>query len=137
VQGPTGAQPWGISGANIFYTSGNVGIGTASPQNLLQVNGSFGRGSPVTKTADFILSDAENWIICDGTATITVTLPAAVSWLGREVMIKTITANAVNSGSSNIVPLVGGPAGTAILAASAGAWATLVSDGTNWIIMQA
>jgi hypothetical protein len=33
--------------------------------------------------------------------------------------------------------LAGGAAGTAILAAAAGNRATLVSDGTNWIIMQA
>ena len=31
----------------------------------------------------------------------------------------------------------GGAAGTAILPATVGKWATLVSDGTNWIIMQA
>jgi hypothetical protein len=36
-----------------------------------------------------------------------------------------------------VVPLAGGAAGTAILAATAGKYATLVSDGTNWIITQA
>ena len=51
-------------------------------------------------------------------------------------MIKTIQAQTVVSASSNVVPLVGGAAGTAILAATAGKWATLVSDGTNWVIMQ-
>jgi hypothetical protein len=34
------------------------------------------------------------------------------------------------------VPQGGGSAGTAILAASVGDWATLVSDGTNWIMME-
>ena len=43
----------------------------------------------------------------------------------------------VVSASSNVVPLTGGAAGTAILAATAGKWCTLVSDGTNWITMQA
>jgi hypothetical protein len=117
-------------------SAGNVGIGAASPVNKLQVNGSFGRNAPVTKAASFTLGDAENWLICNGTATITVTLPAASSWTGREVMIKTIAAFTVVSASSNVVPLVGGAAGTAILAATAGKFATLVSDGTNWIIMQ-
>jgi hypothetical protein len=41
----------------------------------------------------------------------------------------------LTSASSNVVPLAGGAAGTAILSATAGAWATLVSDGTNWIVM--
>lgn len=103
----------------------------------LIVNGSFGRGAPVTKTGSFTLADTENWIICNGTGSITVTFPAASSWTGREVMIKTIAAQTVVSASSDVVPLAGGAAGTAILSATAGAWATLVSDGTNWIIMQA
>lgn len=118
-------------------SGGNLGVGTASPVNKLQINGSLGRNAPVTKTGDFTLADTENWLICNGTGTITVTLPAASSWTGREVMIKTIAAFTVVSASSNVVPLAGGAAGTAILAATAGAWATLVSDGTNWIIMQA
>ncbi|RPJ31864.1 MAG: hypothetical protein EHM17_14845 [Verrucomicrobiaceae bacterium] len=116
-------------------SSGNVGIGTTTPVNKLQVNGSFGRNAPVTKTGNFTLGDAENWLICNGTATITVTLPAASSWTGREVMLKTIAAFTVVSASSNVVPLIGGAAGTAILAATAGKWVTLVSDGTNWITM--
>ena len=116
-------------------SAGNVGIGTTTPVNKLQVNGSFGRNAPVTKTGNFTLGDAENWLICNGTATITVTLPAASSWTGREVMLKTIAAFTVVSASSNVVPLAGGAAGTAILAATAGKFATLVSDGTNWITM--
>ena len=99
--------------------------------------GTIGRGAPVTKTGNFTLAITENWIICNGTATITVTLPAASSWTGREVMLKTIAAFTVVSASSNVVPLAGGAAATAILAATAGKYATLVSDGTNWIIMQA
>ena len=117
--------------------AGNVGIGVSAPVNRLQISGSFGRGAPVTKTGNFTLADTENWIICNGAGSITATLPAASSWTGREVMIKTIAAQTVVSASSNVVPIAGGAAGTAILAATAGAWATLVSDGTNWVIMQA
>lgn len=116
-------------------SAGNVGIGTTTPVNALQVNGSFGRNAPVTKATSFTLAATENWVICNGTATITVTLPAASSWTGREVMLKTIAAFTVVSASSNVVPLAGGAAGTAILAATAGKWVTLVSDGTNWITM--
>jgi hypothetical protein len=41
------------------------------------------------------------------------------------------------SASSNVVPQGGGAAGTAILENVSGNWATLVSNGTNWVIMQA
>jgi hypothetical protein len=99
-------------------------------------NGAVSRGAPVTKTSSFTLGNAENWIVCNGTGTITVTLPAASSWIGREVMLKTIAAFTVVSASSNVVPINTASAGTAILAATAGKWATLVSNGTNWVVMQ-
>jgi hypothetical protein len=93
--------------------------------------------APVTKTTAFTLGANENEVICNGTASITATLPAASSWVGRKVRVKTIAAYTVISASSNVVPLAGGAAGTAILAATAGKWAEIVSDGSNWIIMSA
>ena len=116
-------------------SNGDVGIGTASPVNKLEIVGSFGRGAPVTKTANFTLADTENWLIVNQGSTCTVTLPAASSWTGREFSIKTIQAFAVVSISSNVIPRIGGAAGTAILPATDGAWATLVSNGTDWEIM--
>jgi hypothetical protein len=94
------------------------------------------RAAPVTKTADFTLADAEDYLINNkaGSACV-VTLPAASSYTGRVVTIKTIQAQAVNSASSNVIPRAGGAAGTAILTGTAGNWATLVSNGTNWEIM--
>jgi len=41
------------------------------------------------------------------------------------------------SASSNVVPLDSVSAGTAILLDVVGNWATMLSDGTNWVIMQA
>jgi hypothetical protein len=52
-------------------------------------------------------------------------------------MLKTIAAQSVVSASSNVVPLDGSVASAAILPAVAGKYATLVSNGTNWVIMQA
>lgn len=107
----------------------NIGGGVVTAQ--------IRRRAPVTKTADFTVADTEHWLICNGTGTITVTLPDAGTNVGREIMLKTIAAQSVVSASSNVVPLNGGVAGTAILPAAAGKYATLVSDGTNWVIMQA
>jgi len=92
-------------------------------------------GAPGTKTAAFTLGATENMVICNGTASIPVTLPAASSAPGRAVRIKNIAAFTVTSATANVVPLAGGAAGTAILPATAGASALLVSDGANWIIM--
>ena len=116
--------------------SGRVGINTASPSATLHVNGNLSRNAPKTVTTAHTVDSLTNWIICDGTAAITLTLPTASSWTGREIMVKTIQPYAVNSATSNVVPIDGVAAGTAILPATDGAWCTLVSDGTNWIIMQ-
>jgi hypothetical protein len=94
--------------------------------------------APVTKTADFSLAATENWVINNKSgSTCTVTLPAASSWTGRSVVFKNMQAQTLVSASSNVVPLDSTSAGTAILLGVVGNWATLVSDGTNWIIMQA
>jgi hypothetical protein len=118
-----------------FNGTGNVGIGISSPKNKLDIVGSLGRGIPVTKTANFSVAATENWLIMNGTATITITLPTASSWTGRELMIKNIAAYTVISASSNVKPIDTDTAATAILPATAGSWCTLVSDGTNWVTM--
>ena len=89
-----------------------------------------------TKTADFTLADDEGWIINNKTgSTCTVTLPAASAWAGRAVTFKNLQAQTLVSASSNVVPIGTATPGTAILAATVGVWATLVSDGTNWVVM--
>jgi hypothetical protein len=105
---------------------------------LRALSGSLSRAAPVTKTADFTVADTENWLINNKSgSSCTVTLPAAASYPGREIMLLNYQAQTVISASSNVVPLAGGAAGTAILAATAGKWCTLVSDATNWLIMKA
>ena len=89
-----------------------------------------------TKVADFTLADTEGWVINNKSgSTCTVTLPAASAWGGRAVTFKNLQLQTLVSASSNVVPLIGGAAGTAILPGLIGSWATLVSDGTNWVIM--
>lgn len=93
------------------------------------------RGAPVTKTADFTVAATENWLIVNKAGSTTVTLPAAASFTGREIHFKTIQAQTVVSNASNVVPNTTATAGTALIPATDGAWCTIVSDGTNWIIM--
>lgn len=112
----------GIALDNVVINSGSVG----------QLRGT----APVTKTAAYTVGPTDQYIIMNGSGSLALTLPAAASSAGRVIHVKTIAAQTVTSASSNVVPRAGGAAGTAILAATAGAWAELVSDGTNWVIMQ-
>lgn len=97
----------------------------------------FAPSAPVTKTANFTVADTEVWLINNKTgSTCTVTLPTASSWSGRVLRFQNYQVQAVVSASSNVVPLTGGAAGTSILLASSGDSATLVSDGSNWLMTQ-
>ena len=97
----------------------------------------FAPSAPVTKTANFSVADTDVWLINNKTgSTCTVTLPTASSWTGRVLRFQNYQVQAVVSASSNVVPLTGGAAGTSILLASSGDSATLVSDGSNWLMTQ-
>jgi Pectate lyase superfamily protein len=92
---------------------------------------------PVTKTADFTVAETENWLINNKSgSSCTVTLPSASAFPGREIKINNYQAQTVISSTTNVVPQAGTAAAAAILAATAGKWARLVSNGTNWIIME-
>ena len=109
---------------------GNATAISAAAANIDYV----GITAPVTKTADFTVADGESYLINNKTTTsCTATLPTASSWSGRVLTFTNYQAQTLVSASSNVVPRAGGAAATAILAATAGVWATLVSDGTNWL----
>jgi hypothetical protein len=93
----------------------------------------LGRGTPVTKTADFTLAATETHIINNKASGCVGTLSGG--WAGRELFVNNEQAQTLTSASSNVVPKAGGAAGTAVLPATAGAWAFLVHNGTNWKIM--
>ncbi len=106
------------------------------PVNLITMGGTLNTNAPVTVTgATYTVLFTDSHIIANKAGTITLTFPSAILNLGREITIRTIQAQTVVSASSNVVPLVGGAAGTAILAATAGKWALAKSDGTNWQLM--
>lgn len=130
----------GDTDANLFFldaSTDRIGIGNATPTAKLQVNGSFGLNAPVTVTTDYTVADTANYIISNRAASNTLTLPAASASTGRVLKIMTRTAQTVISASSNVVQKGGGAATTAILPATIGAWAEIVSDGTSWIIVSA
>jgi hypothetical protein len=90
--------------------------------------------STYTTSAYTVLS-TDYWIINNySSGSSTITLPTASSYSGRVLKLQNYQAQTVVSASSNVVPVGGGSAETAILNATAGDVCTLVSNGTNWVI---
>lgn len=115
--------------------AGNLAIGTTSPTVRLTVNGGFALRSPSTvNAATYSVADLD-YSLRFTTTNCTVTLPGAGSYPGRILVMNTITANSVTSNASNVIPLGSNTPGTAIFAATAGKFAMLQSDGTNWVVM--
>lgn len=137
------------TGSVLGGTDSNVQFGTLATNDLIQYNGTYwtnvtpasvisgAGGAPVTKTANFSVANGETWLINNKSgSSCTVTLPTASTNTGRALHFQNYQAQTLVSASSNVVPLAGGSATTAILEAVAGANATLVSDGTNWVMTQ-
>jgi len=132
------------SGTSILYGNGSggfsnvtVGTGLSFTTGTLAATSST-VSAPITKTANFTVGVGETWFINNKTgSSCTVTLPTASSYTGVQLTFKNMQAQTLISASSNVVPIDSTTAGTAILLGVVGNWATMVSDGTNWVIMQA
>ena len=145
INGGTGIGTLPTNGQLLIGNEGAYSLNTLTAGNgILVTNGpgtisiASASTAPVTKTADFTVAATDYWLINNKSgSTCTVTLPAASAYSGRQLTFKNAQAQLLVSASSNVVPLDNSAAGTAILLAVVGNWATMVSDGTNWVIMQA
>ena len=63
-------------------------------------------------------------------------MPLASAFAGRSITFKNLQAQLVSSVASDVAPIDSATPGTAILLNVVGNWAQLVSDGTNWVIME-
>ena len=131
------------SGTSILYGNGsggfsNVTVGSGLSFSAGTLAATTGAPSaPVTQTANFTVAATDVWSINNKSgSTCTVTLPTPSTNSGRVLYFQNYQTQALVSASSNVVPLAGGAAGTSILLASSGDSATLVSDGTNWLMTQ-
>lgn len=106
-----------VSDVNSFLTSSVV--------NLDRID-------PVNKTSNFTVDNQSDVYIVAGSANVTVTLPAASSNIGRVLHFKNQTAYTLVSANSDVCPRNSLTPGTAILAATIGHSATLISNGVNW-----
>lgn len=146
----------GYTPIQLYYssTTGNIPINTNLANGELAINIADGvlfykdsggtvrtlskvNSAPVTATANYTVTATDVFVINNKSgSTQTITLPAPSTNTGRVLTIQNYQAQTVVSASSNVVPQGGGSAGTAILAASTGDSAILVSNGTNWVMMQ-
>ena len=122
------------AGHSINFRSGNttVAMTLGSDQVCTHAAGVVFSAPRTIAAATGTVAATDNFLIVNNAGVCTLTLGTATA--GRVLHVRTITANTVVSASSNVVPAAGGAAGTAILAATAGKWATLQGDGTNWQI---
>jgi hypothetical protein len=139
-----------VSGATWNYVNAGAGaanaiqtyIPGAFPSSTLGPNARTSGWSlnkaPVTVSADpYTVVQSDLTLVADLAATITMALPVASTCPGRKLRFTTRQAQLVISSQSNVIPLAGGAASNAILAATAGKWAELESDGLYWAITAA
>ena len=120
---------------NKFPSTGNVGIGTATPTAKLQVegstvlDGSIATGQAATTATAYTVAADDHVIFLDHTANQNVTLPAAsAANAGRHLMLVNKAAVAKTLTSSNYVDLTGATS-TNVPANSV---VELQSDGSVW-----
>lgn len=123
------------SGANHAFILGSTDIAYLDASGLHIPAGSLALNY-AAKTANYTVTAADSTLTFNCAGTCTVTLPTPSARTGHLLTIRTVANQTVVSASSNVVPLAGGAAGTAILAGTAGKWAVLQSDGTNYQIIQ-
>jgi hypothetical protein len=113
-------------------SSGNTAIA-----GTLTANGSIALSPPVFISATtYSVYQDDVTIIFTPTATTAVTLPTASLSAGRILKMTNRAAFAINSDANNVVPLAGGTVSNVLLAATAGKFIELQSDGTNWDIIE-
>jgi len=117
-------------GSGLSLTSGTLSATAGNDINTyLAINGPGIELSSSFGTATF-------WYVnINQNSTVTITLPSASGNLYKTLVIKNSGTGAVNSNATNVEPLNSTSLGTAIMTSGGGKYATLVSNGTNWIKM--
>ena len=97
------------------------------------------RNYAYSTSSSFTVSVNTTWQDINTNVLTTLTLPNPATYPGKELHLRQTGTGNLQSASSNIIPFTSAPTGspvTAILNPTNNKAVTLVSDGTNWIIMQ-
>ena len=108
-----------------------IGSGLNLTSDVLNVN------SKITNinTSQYSITSTDLYIDNKNSSSTTIILPLAGLNVFRELKFKNSSTGALIA-NGNIIPLSGSGTTTTILPATNAKWCTLVSDGTDWIIMQ-
>ena len=129
------SDPLGNVRLNISPT-GNVSLGSVSSNTKLGVNGPIALSPPIIVTAAaYTVLDADSSIVFNTAANCNVVMPAAATYPGRILYVKTLAAMSINSTSTNIKPIGSNTGANSILTNTTGKFSMLQSDGVNWITM--
>jgi hypothetical protein len=124
---------------NVNISTGTLDVGSTGTfggrvkTNWLERNYSYSTSSSFTVSVNTTWQDINTNVLT------TLTLPNPATYPGKELHLRQTGTGNLQSDSSNIIPFNTPPTGstsTGILTASLYEAVTLVSDGTNWIIMQ-
>ena len=124
--GGGGTTPWAISGSTISYNAGNVGIGTSSPQQRLDVNGDI--NLPATSGIRF---NNTSFLRSPGTNNVFLgpdSGPSSPTGAGGNIHIGS-SAGSVNDGANNV--FIGIQAGMANTTASSNTFIGWTSGKSN------
>jgi hypothetical protein len=97
-------------------------------------SGYLKRGYISSGSSSVTVGDNDTWVRLANAVSVSLTLPSASSFSGREIHVLNVSNGSVISASTNVIDLTGN-LGFAILSSGGGKWATLVSNGTHWQIM--
>ena len=125
---------WNITYGPESYSQGMISMPLKNNINSKSIQGEI--VIPLSSST-YTVKQYDKYVSFGAAATCTITLPNAGEYPNREITIKNTTAFAVNSDSANVKPLATNTAGTAILAATAGKYATIISDGYHWVVREA
>jgi hypothetical protein len=127
--------------ASIVSGSSLLNLATSKARLVIQSplinSGSFQGDYPIIVTdTTYTLFPKTTTVIFNPPSACTVTLPNPAVYFGKTYTFKNSGSYAIDNVTGSIVPLAGGSPTTSILSGSAGKYAVLQSNGTNWEIIQ-
>jgi hypothetical protein len=124
---------------NVDISTGTLNVGSTGTFGGRVKTNWLERNYAYSTSSSFTVSVNTTWQDINTSVLTTLTLPNAATYPGKELHLRQTGTGNLQSASSNIIPFTSAPTGspvTSILNPTNNKAVTLVSDGTNWIIMQ-